>query len=122
MSSLCYAYHRSCVSSNSLCIPLVGVEKSKFYLRRDVELLLNQIDISISEDLLSLYDIDWKMLKSKNIICNFTLVDHNALASKAYNHINYNNLDELIIEILDHHEGIQHTYSFASSPSIYSLT
>ena len=121
VSSLCYAYHRSCVSSNSLCIPLVGVEKSKFYLRRDVELLLNQIDISITEDLLSLYDIDWKMLKSKNIICNFTLVDHNALASKACNHINYNNLDELIIEILDHHEGIPHTYSLTTSPS-YLLT
>ncbi len=107
ISSLCYAYHRSCISNDCIYIPLVCVEKSKFYLRRDVELLLDHVDIAINEDLLSLYDINWKGLQSSNISCHFTLVDHNVLASKAYNCINYSNLDELIVEILDHHEGTQ---------------
>lgn len=107
VSSICYAYHRHCIDSDCFYIPLVCAEKSKFYLRRDVELLLNHVDISINEDLLSLYDVDWKGLQSNRISCYFTLVDHNVLASKAYNCINYSNLDELIVEILDHHEGTQ---------------
>lgn len=99
-------------------IPIVCCERKKMHLRRDVGLLLQSVNLSLS-DLLCIdeYDLDW-LYKSQEV--SITLTDHNAVSEKlkfyfkscdssSSNAINNDSnsdsdLNDLVVEIIDHHE------------------
>jgi exopolyphosphatase len=109
ISSLTYAYLKSWQFSNSPqsdfnylkfpVIPVVAINRSEINLRRDVELLLKEVDLQLS-DLLCIDDCDFKKIAADDNL-DLILVDHNiianGIASLSDSHIS-------VKEILDHHK------------------
>jgi exopolyphosphatase len=115
ISTLCYAYYKHIQQNKDVDIdrdkntdnvtnyfPIVCVRRDEIHLRRDVEILLQEIGVELS-DLIS-YDefpFDTTYLnKNYNII----LIDHNALSTKVMNNnVAGEDIGDKIVEIIDHH-------------------
>ena len=104
ISSLCYAYHEfNCaIDKEVFHVPVVAIDRKELHLRRDVELLLNKVDLQLA-DLVCLDEIH--SLKSDNnnkeSCVTLTLLDHNALSQKVLSALPSRSV--VVCEILDHH-------------------
>mmetsp|Transcript_31137 Transcript_31137/g.29697 ORF Transcript_31137/g.29697 Transcript_31137/m.29697 type:complete len:449 (-) Transcript_31137:68-1414(-) len=109
ISSLTYAYLKSWQLSNSPqsdsnylkypVIPVVAINRSEINLRRDVELLLKEVDLQLS-DLLCINECDFKTITAGDNL-DFILVDHNIIANGIASLLNS---DISVKEVLDHHK------------------
>ena len=117
VSALCWAFiaHKQhdikTGDDSKLFIPVIGIQSSQLRLRRDVEILLNKVDIKI-DSLPCLDDIakskliasDTKQGKGKTFV---SLVDHNLFNEPSRCFLTQSNDRNIIIkEILDHHEDM----------------
>lgn len=92
-------------------LPIVCVERKELYLRKDVEILLQSVELELS-DLVCLDECPWSQLYSKNCL-SFTLTDHNVIAPKVLDRLGLNeqsnqpigndDVNSLVKEIIDHH-------------------
>jgi exopolyphosphatase len=110
ISSLCYSYHLSrnpyCYNSMSLgpklYIPLVCIPMDDLNLRRDVQILLEKVDIDYNH-LISYEDINFGV-KQSPVNYKFVLLDHNELNHNRIGISDPNVID--VEEILDHHQDM----------------
>ena len=114
ISSLTYAYLKHFLSLHDEgqpkiarlrmpVIPIISVRRDEAHLRRDVELLLAEVDLQLS-DLICLDECHISRLASDNKL-DLILVDHNVLSSSVSAKLGEKeHSDDMIKEILDHHE------------------
>ena len=96
ISSLCLAYYKSELSSPLNVVPICGIPSEDAILRRDIELLLQKVDLSM-RDLIYLNDCRFEKIKECGCL-KVTLVDHNLLSRTL------SVLDDYVDEIVDHHQ------------------
>lgn len=83
--------------------PIISVRRDEAHLRRDVELLLAEVGLQLS-DLICVDECHISRLASDNKL-DLILVDHNKLASSVSAQFGEReHRDDMIKEILDHHE------------------
>ena len=106
ISSLTYAKLKQWETGNSVrkpIFPIVSIKRGDIHLRRDVELLLREIDLTLS-DLICLDECNMANFANG---CNLdlVLVDHNVLSKEVSKLLGPSAQHESIVkEILDHHE------------------
>ena len=114
ISSLTYAYLKQWQSDNKIqssspaklrspIIPIVSISRKEIHLRRDVELLLNEIGLQLS-DLICVDECNIANLTVESNL-DLILVDLNVLGHEMTKKIGSDvPIDEIVKEILDHHE------------------
>ena len=114
ISSLTYAYLKQWQSDNKIqssspaklrspIIPIVSISRKEIHLRRDVELLLNEIGLQLS-DLICVDECNIANLTVESKL-DLILVDLNFLGQEMTKKIGSDvPIDEIVKEILDHHE------------------
>jgi exopolyphosphatase len=106
ISSLTYAKLKQWETGNSVrkpIFPIVSIKRGDIHLRRDVELLLREIDLTLS-DLICLDECNMANFANG---CNLdlVLVDHNVLSKEVSKQLGPSAQQESMVkEILDHHE------------------
>ena len=106
ISSLTYAKLKQWETGNSVrkpIFPIVSIKRGDIHLRRDVELLLREIDLTLS-DLVCLDECNIANFANE---CNLDLilVDHNVLSKEVSERLGLSARHESMVkEILDHHE------------------
>jgi exopolyphosphatase len=110
ISALCYAHikNKNLVSDHphSIYIPIVNTKRSTIHLRRDVEVLLSYVELSLQELICvdELQELDLEALTKKDKL-GMILLDHNELSSSLQSRIrNYIPVSSYIDGILDHHQ------------------
>lgn len=116
ISSICYAYHKKrgsiVLNSSHEYIPIVNIDRKELCLRRDVEILLHKVNLSLS-DLICIDEMASSCLfgltsnQSSEVSSNpqVILLDHNTMSSKfksLMDHLEIN-ASSSVVEILDHH-------------------
>lgn len=103
VSSICYAYFKY-LEADAVptfpIVPVVSIPRNELHLRRDVEVLLNKVNVSL-EELICIDELE-KFTRGKELQIEVTLLDHNKMAGKLTN----SGLLPVgkVREILDHHE------------------
>lgn len=120
ISAVTYAFLRQWQASTtkqpavaSLCLPIVpvvSIDRKQMYLRRDVELLLKEVEIELC-DLITMDEYCDTAAAGVHLPSDLVLVDHN-VASKSLSSILGLSIEQqeenrLVKEILDHHKDEQ---------------
>jgi exopolyphosphatase len=106
ISSLTYAKLKQWETGNSVrkpIFPIVSIKRDDIHLRRDIELLLREIDLTLS-DLICLDECNMANFANE---CNLdlVLVDHNILSKEVSKQLGPSARHEsMVTEIFDHHE------------------
>jgi exopolyphosphatase len=105
VSSLTYAYYKH-AHQGCQTIPVVGIKRSEIHLRRDVELLLQRVELQL-DDLICWDECNTATLYENDEL-DLVLVDHNHLAPVAAQDIAVRGTLRagLVTEILDHHKDM----------------
>lgn len=115
VSSICYSYFQQNILTETeahpkiFYVPVVSIERKELGLRRDVELLLQQVGLEL-EDLICLDDCSFESWRSDDII-TVNLLDHNQLSAKVSNLLAPRQDLIHVEEILDHHVDLG-SYSY----------
>ena len=103
ISSLCLGYLRHS-SGNRPTIPIVAVPKVDLPLRRETQLLLQKVQLDLS-DLICIDEVDVPSLYRSGHLQDLILVDHNSISSGvAETHFKAVPTENLVCEIVDHHK------------------
>lgn len=106
VSALCYSYFRHLTATDYEIVycPLVCIPQRDLKLRRDVEVLLQRVDLSY-DNLIS-YEKCWVDGAPSGDV-TFSLTDHNALSTKIIEAVGRDGASIKVTDILDHHADME---------------
>ena len=107
ISSLTYAKLKRWQTGNTSVrkqiLPIVSIKRGDIHLRRDVELLLKEVELNLS-DLICLDECNMTNAADEGKL-DLVLVDHNVISKEVTKHVGpYTRHESIVKEILDHHE------------------
>ena len=84
-------------------IPIVSIKRNELHLRRDVEILLQRVDIKLSS-LVCLDDFNEEKEFDEKDSVHMSLLDHNSMSPQVADLVKKANFT--LKDILDHHEDM----------------